>query len=97
MRQKPLPFIGAVAVDRGIAEGHVADREVEAAVGETRVLEALMEDFYVLMCGLRDPRGKSVHLDADDVALLAHLFGHRVEEAPAAARRLYCRVLNDTT
>ena len=47
-----------------------------------------MEDFYVLMCCLRDACGKSVHLDADDVALLAHLFGHRVEEAPAAARRL---------
>ena len=47
-----------------------------------------MEDVYVLMCCLRDACGKSVHLDADDVALLTHLFGHRVEEAPAAARRL---------
>ena len=88
MRQKPLPFVGAVAVNGRIAEGHVADRKIEAAVGKARVLEALMEDFYVLMCCLRDACGKSVHLDTDDVALLAHLFGHRVEEAPAAARRL---------
>ena len=88
MRQKPLSFVGAVAVDGRIAEGHVADRKIETAVGETRVLETLMEDFYVLMRGLRDACRKSVHLNADDVALLAHLFGHRVEEAPAAARRL---------
>ena len=88
MRQKPLPFVGAVAVDGRIAEGHVADREVEAAVGKARVLEALMEDFYVLMCRLRDACGKSVHLDTDDVTRLAHRSGHRVEEAPAAARRL---------
>ena len=88
MRQKPLPFVSAVAVDGRIAEGHVADCEIEAAVGKARVLEALMKDFYVLMRRLRDACGKSVHLDTDDVALLTHLFGHRVEEAPAAARRL---------
>src|SRR3984885_6396708 len=58
-------FLAAI-LELEIGEGNVADRRVDAALGERRIAEGFDSDVMIGMKGFRNPSGNSVQLDCDE-------------------------------
>ena len=74
----------ARVVDTVVAEGHVADREVEVVVGQADGLEALDVDGGLGIEELGEAPGDAVELDPGAVAPRQEGLGHQAEEVAGA-------------
>ena len=72
----------AAIVELEVGEGNVADRCVDAALGQLRIAEAFDPDVVPRMKGSGNPAGNRIEFDADE-ALFARSSADEISDAAA--------------